>query len=183
MPERSSTHDVSRLIERCLATYSNRPSGDVKLMVMEWHRHLSAFDARELHRALDVHFEHSQWWPTPADILRHVRSRIAPPQLPSYKSDDAPFARGNRTVEQEISYRSSVIARAWRDARAVNPEPPKDPAEPRDPRPASQDMTVSPYLQHSCAARRVRGHRTCSVSCTGSYKAGRNCRVDMDLGL
>jgi hypothetical protein len=187
--ERSSISDISRLVERALANCVNKPAGDIKLTVAEWHRQLSQFPASDLHVALDEHFRRSQWWPAVSEILDGVRAKIEPPQLPAWSADREAFARNGRTEAEEIAYRKAVIAKAWADARRDNPEVLDEPAggpagdAPR----ASQSMVVSDALRHSCAARRARGERTCGDDegspCVRTGIGVRKCKIDRELGL
>ena len=184
--ERSSISEISRLVERSLANCVNRPAGDIKLTVAEWHRQLSQYNSIDLHCALDEHFQSSQWWPTVHDIIRHIRIKIAPPQLKSWQADREPFERDGRSRDEEIAHRARVIAGAWRVARAENPEvetPDDKNTGTGQSKGASQSDEVSADLYHSCAARRARGDATCYDGCFRAGVGVRSCAVDLDMGI
>lgn len=185
--QRSSISEITRLVERALANCVNKPAGEIKLTVAEWHRQLSQYNSIDLHCALDEHFQSSQWWPTVHDIIKHIKLKIPPPQLQSWQEKPEPFERNGRSREEEIAYRASVVANAWRVARSENPERP-DPLEAimgaQKSREASQDMSVSDHLRHSCSARAARNEDWCGPNiCPRSGVGVRVCRVDRELGL
>lgn len=183
--ERSSISEITRLVERALANCTNRPAGDIKLTVAEWHRQLSQYNGVDLHHALDEHFQTSQWWPTVHDIIRHIKLKIPPPQLKSWNEAVEPFERNGRTRDEEIAHRARVVAEAWRTARQEHPERP-DPLDSGDAgtqKGASQDMSVSRSLYHSCVARAARGDETCGDVCPRHGIGVRVCRIDREMGL
>lgn len=183
--QRSSISEITRLVERALANCVNKPAGEIKLTVAEWHRQLSQYNSVDLHCALDEHFQASQWWPTVHDIIKHVKLKIPPPQLQAWQEKPEPFERNGRSREEEIAYRASVVANAWRVARSEHPEQPDSLeaiAGTRQLKEASQDMTVSHALYHSCSARKARGDYTCGDGvCPKSAIGRQRCRVDEEL--
>lgn len=165
MPERSSTADIGRLIARCLANYGERKGIDMRLVTAEWHATLGAYPAHRLNDALTDHIRKSTFWPTVANLVEILRSETPPPGLPQFRKPEEPFAKDGRNEAEEIIFRAAQTLKWKQDADAVKPVF-RDPIEPeRDAKPASKDMTVSPYLLRTCAARRARGLRTCSKEC------------------
>ena len=183
--QRSSISEITRLVERALANCVNKPAGEIKLTVAEWHRQLSQYNSIDLHCALDEHFQASQWWPTVHDIIKHVKLKIPPPQLQSWQEKPEPFERNGRTRDEEIAHRARVVAEAWCVARKEHPEAP-DPLSAvsgtESASKASQDMTVSYALYNSCHARKARGDFTCGDHiCPQGAIGRRKCRIDEEL--
>jgi len=183
--ERSSIFEITHLVERALANCVNKPAGDIKMTVAEWHRQLSQYNGVDLHCALDEHFRSSQWWPTVHDVIRHIKAKIPPPQLQSWQVPQEPFERNGRSRDEEVAHRAKVVADAWRVAREENPEAvTPDVTNPgTQHKPASQDMEVSADLYHSCSARRARGESTCTPTCFSAGVGVRKCAIDLDIGI
>ena len=135
MPYLSTKSDMFALIARCMATYGERRGGIVSpdQLAAEWLKVLGPFPPVKLHRALDVHFQCSQWWPTPAELLQGVRALIPPPQMQAFREERLPDL-----TPDEIKRRVEVVKRikanyGWHDK-------PKDPMAHIDEwKPASQE--------------------------------------------
>lgn len=191
--ERLKPTDIAKIMDRLSANYGpprDRTPEQVRLMVAEWFRALSALRLNSISHAVDRHLRTSKWWPTLAEIHEAAKAHQAGwvdalgiGVKPSYRAGEYRFARDGRTEAEEIAHRAAMTKRWRADAAAGQPEY-TDPIEAKpEPKAASQSNSVSYALYHSCAARRARGEQTCEERCQRPGPGVRRCHVDAQQGV
>lgn len=147
-----------------------------KLLAREWIEALGGLEAHVVNSAMGAVIRKSKFWPTISEVLEACQPfdyRTTEERFGAKHRDvtrewlTAPgFARGGRTVAEELVHRSSIVATAKVD-RAYTQEPRIAGGRPvHEWAPASQDPPTI-HVKQSCAARRARGEPTCRHDCSG----------------
>ena len=153
MTERFSKTETASLLARIVSAYGERKGAVMAFMVEEWHEALRFCEPAAVRDAWRTHRARSEFWPTPAELLRHIREAAPIPER-RYTATAADltkrgFCRNGRTEAEEIAYRAAVVLAAKREAEAIRAKHGPDPAEEAKPkpRPASQSTWISDQLR------------------------------------
>lgn len=122
MVERFTKTDAAFLVAKIISVLREKKGADVPLLVAEWHDALRFYDPALINAAWRHHRDTSPWWPTPADILDHVRANMPRAVRPVLKSEAYEFCREGRSVIEEQAHRAAQILDMKRQARVAFPE-------------------------------------------------------------